>query len=159
MARAEHTLVIGRPADEVFEFLTDFSNVPSWQSGSIDVQEPEGSLTVGTTYVQVLKFLGKRIKTTLEVTEFEPGRRFALKALSGPVPFEVRHTLEPADGQEGTRLRVELEGEPGGFFKLADALVERNAQRQIERDFATLKELVEARGATRTEDPSETDTP
>jgi uncharacterized membrane protein len=159
VARAEHTVVIGRPADEVFEFLTDFSNVPSWQSGSIDVREPDGPLGVGTTYVQVLRFLGKRIETTLEVTEFEPGRRFALKALSGPVPFEVRHTLEPADGQEATRLRVELEGEPGGFFKLADALVERNAQRQIERDFSTLKGLVEARGATRTGEPAEPDTP
>ena len=156
MARAEHTLVIGRPADEVFEFLTDFSNVPS---GSIEVQRPEGSLGVGTTYVQVLRFLGKRIETTLEVTEFDPGRRFTLKTLSGPVPFEVRHTLDPADGQGATRLRVELEGEPGGFFKLADALVERNAQRQIERDFATLKELVEARGATRTGEASEPDTP
>lgn len=159
MARAEHTVVVGRPADEVFEFLTDLSNVPSWQSGSIDVQEPAGPLGVGTTYVQVLKFLGKRIETRLEVTEFEPARRFALKTLSGPVPFEVRHTLEPADGQGATRLRVELEGEPGGFFRLADPLVERNAQRQIERDFATLKELVEARGATRTRDLSEPDTP
>jgi uncharacterized membrane protein len=159
VARAQHTVVVGRPTDEVFEFLTDLSNVPSWQSGSIDVQEPEGSLGVGTTYVQVLKFLGRRIETTLEVTEFEPGRRFALKTLSGPVPFEVRHTLEPADGDGATRLRVELEGEPGGFLKLADALVERSAQRQIERDFATLKELVEARGDTRTGDLSETDTP
>jgi uncharacterized membrane protein len=159
VARAEHTVVVGRPADEVFEFLTDLSNVPSWQSGSIDVQEPKGMLGVGTTYVQVLRFLGKRIKARLEVTEFEPGRRFALKTLSGPVPFEVRHTLEPADGQGATRLRVELEGEPGGFFKLADGLVERNAQRQIERDFATLKELVEARGATRAGDPSDTDAP
>jgi uncharacterized membrane protein len=159
VARAEHTVVVGRPADEVFGFLTDVSNVPSWQSGSIEVHPPDGSLAVGTTYVQVLKFLGRRIETTLEVTEFEPGRRFALKTRSGPVPFEVRHTLEPADGDGATRLHVELEGEPGGFFKLADALVERNAQRQIERDFATLKELVEARGSTPAGDPSETAVP
>jgi carbon monoxide dehydrogenase subunit G len=158
MARAEHTVVVERPPDEVFEFLTDLANVPSWQSGSVGVQQPEGSLEVGTTYVQILRFLGKRMNATLEVTEFEPGRRFTLKTVSGPVPFEVRHTLEPADGGGATRLRVELKGEPGGFFKLADSLVERNAQRQIERDFGTLKEMVEARGAAR-RDPSESDTP
>jgi uncharacterized membrane protein len=155
VARAEHTVVVGRPPEEVFAYLTDLSNVPSWQSGSVEVREPEGSLGVGTSYVQVLKFLGKRIETTLEVVEFESGRRFVLKSQSGPIPFQVRHMLEPAG--KGTRLQVTLEGEPGGFFRLAEGLVERNAQRQIEQDLAMLKKLVEARAAPR--DPAETDTP
>jgi carbon monoxide dehydrogenase subunit G len=144
MARAEHTVVVERPPDEVFEFLTDLSNVAAWQSGAVEVRQPEEPLRVGTRYVQVLKFLGKRIKTSLEVVEFEPGRRFSLKTVSGPIPFEVRHALEPAGA--GTKLHVTLEGEPGGFFRLAEPLVERNAQRQIEGDFARLKEMVEARG-------------
>jgi carbon monoxide dehydrogenase subunit G len=147
MARAEHTVIVERPPDEVFDFLTDFSNVPSWQSGAVDVEKPVGPLAVGVTYVQVLSFLGRRMKTTLEVTEFEQGRRFSLKTVSGPVPFEVRHTLEPENGGGATRLHVRLEGEPRGFFRMAESLVERKAQRQIEHDFATLKELVEARGA------------
>jgi carbon monoxide dehydrogenase subunit G len=155
VARAEHTVVVERSPDEVFAYLTDLSEVTAWQSGSVEVREPEGSLGVGSTYVQVLKFLGKQIETTLEVVEFEPGRRFALKTRSGPIPFEVRHTLEPAGN--GTRLKVTLEGEPGGFFKLAEGIVERNAQRQIEQDFATLKETVEARAPRG--DSAETDTP
>jgi uncharacterized membrane protein len=158
VARAEHTVVIKRPPHEVFEFLTDFSNVPEWQSGSVDVRGPEEALGVGTTYVQVLRFLGKRFEATIEVTEFEPGQRFSLKTLSGPIRFEVRHTLDAADGGGATRLRVELEGEPGGFFKLAEPLVERKAQRQIEHDFATLKKMVEARPAARG-DSSDADTP
>lgn len=146
MARAEHTVVVERPPDEVFRFLTDLSNVPEWQSGAVEVRAPE-SLGVGTTYVEVLKFLGKRFETTLEVTEYEPVRHFSLRTLSGPIPFQVRHTLEAADGGESTRVHVELEGEPGGLFRLTEPLVMRNAQRQIEGDFATLKEMVEARGA------------
>lgn len=155
MAKAEHTVVVERPPDEVFAYLTNLRNVPAWQSGSVEVREPEGSLGVGTTYVQVLKFLGRRIETTLEVVEFEPGQRFSLKTVAGPIPFEVRHTLEPAG--TGTRLNVTLEGKPGGFFKLAEPLVERNAQRQIEQDFAKLKEMVEARTARG--DSSEADRP
>jgi uncharacterized membrane protein len=155
VARAQHTVVVERPPEEVFAYLTDLSNVPSWQSGSVEVREPEGSLGVGTSYVQVLKFLGKRIETTLEVVEFEPGRRFSLKTLSSPIPFEVQHVLEPAGN--GTTLTVTLEGEPGRFFRLAEGLVERNAQRQIEQDYATLKAKVEARSARG--NSSETDTP
>jgi hypothetical protein len=37
------------------------------------------------------------------------------------------------------------EGEPGGFFKLAEPLVARQAERQFKGDFETLKELLEAR--------------
>jgi uncharacterized membrane protein len=145
VARAEHTVVVERPPDEVFRFLTDLSNVPEWQSGAVEVRAP-ASVEVGTTYVEVLKFLGRRIEATLEVTEFEPGRRFSLKAVSGPMPFQVRHRLEPADGGTATTIHVELEGDPGRLFRLAEPLVMRNAQRQLEGDFATLKEMVEAGG-------------
>jgi uncharacterized membrane protein len=147
MARAEHTVVVGRPPHEVFAFLTDLSNVPEWQSGSAEVRQPDRPLGVGATYVQVLQFLGRRIEATIEVTEFDPGRRFSIRTRTGPIPFEVRHDFESADGGSATRLHVELEGEPGRFFKLAEPLVVRNAQRQLEGDFATLKEIVEARAA------------
>jgi uncharacterized membrane protein len=160
VARAEHTVVVERPPDEVFRFLTDLSNVPEWQSGAVDVKAPEEPLGVGTTYVEVLRFLGKRFEATLEVTEFEPGRRFALRTLTGPIPFRVRHTLEPVGSDGSTRIHVELEGEPGGLFRVAEGLVMRNARRQIEGDFATLKEMVEARGgARRGTDTSETRMP
>jgi uncharacterized membrane protein len=148
VARAEHTVVVERPPEEVFRFLTDLSNVPEWQSGAEEVRASEEPLAVGTTYVEVLKFLGKRFEATLEVTEYEPGSRFALRTRSGPIPFEVRHRLEPADGGGSTRIHVELEGNPGGLFRLAESLVMRNAQRQMEGDFATLKRMVEAGGGS-----------
>jgi carbon monoxide dehydrogenase subunit G len=155
MARTEHTVVVERPPDEVFAFLTDVSSLPDWQSGAVDVRqlEPEPSVGVGTKYVQVLKFLGRQFEATIEVTEYEPGRRFSIKTLSGPIPFQVQHTLEPSNGG-GTKLRVTLEGEPGGLFKIAEPIVMRNAQRQVANDFATLKRLVEARtsvGSSRTD--------
>jgi carbon monoxide dehydrogenase subunit G len=153
MARTEHTVFVERPPEEVFAFLTDLSRLPQWQSGAIEVRKLETSVGVGTKYVEVLKFLGKRFEATIEVTEYEPGRRFSIKTLSGPIPFQVQHELESSDGG-GTRLSVTLEGEPGGLFKLAEPLVMRNAQRQVASDFATLKRLVEARTPA---DPSRTD--
>jgi carbon monoxide dehydrogenase subunit G len=147
VARVEHTVVVERPPHEVFDFLTDLSNVPAWQSGAVEVEEPGGPVTVGTTYVQVLQFLGRRFEATLEVVELEPGRRFSLRSLTGPIPLEVRHSLEPADG--GTRLTVVLEGKTGGFFRLGEGLVERKAKRQIEQDFGAFKAMVEARAGAR----------
>ena len=44
----------------------------------------------------------------------------------------------------GTKVTVITQGEPGGFFKLAEPIVVRMAKRQIETDFANLKDLLEA---------------
>ncbi len=94
---------------------------------------------------EVRKFLGRRMESEVEVTAYEPDRRFALKVVSGPVPFTYEQTLEPSDG--GTAVKVLLEGEPGGFFKLAEPLVERAVRRQVQADFEQLKDILEARSS------------
>ena len=101
-------------------------------------------MQVGTKVTEVRKFLGRRMDSTLEVTQYEPDRKFSIRVLSGPVPFDVEHTLEADDG--GTRVKWVGTGEPGGFFKLAEPLVARQVQRQFRGDFETLKDLLEARG-------------
>ncbi len=144
MIHLQHEIVVDRPVSEVFSYVTDVSNLPEWQGGVLEArQESEGAVGVGTRFAEVRKFLGRRIESTLEVTEHEPDRIFSLKVTSGPVPFEVRHTFEAADG--GTRIRIEGEAEPGGFFKMAEPLVGRQATRTFEHDFATLKDVLEGR--------------
>jgi uncharacterized protein YndB with AHSA1/START domain len=140
--RIEFTTDVDRPPSEVFAYLTDAESLPEWQSGAVEARW-EGEKAPGAHVTEVRKFLGRRMESELEVTEYEPDRRFALKVLSGPVPFSVEHTLEPRDG--GTRLTFVGEGEPGGFFKLAEPIVARTAERQFKGDFETLKDVLEAR--------------
>ena len=80
----------------------------------------------------------------MRIEEYEPPRKFALRVTSGPVPFRFEQTTEPEGGS--TRISVAVEGEPGGFFKLAEALVERAVKRELEGNYATLKDILEARG-------------
>ena len=143
MVRVDSEVVINRPASEVFSYLTDPEKAPEWQSSLIEAHA-EGPMRVGTKVSEIRKFLGRRMESTLEVTEYEPDRKFSMRILSGPVPFEVEHTLETEDGR--TRLRWVGTGEPGGFFKLAEPLVARQARRQFRGDFETLMDLLEARG-------------
>jgi carbon monoxide dehydrogenase subunit G len=81
---------------------------------------------------------GKELHTTLEIVEEEPPRLFTLRALDSPVPFSVRHELEPAD--EGTRLTVTADGDVPGF---AAGLLTRRAEKQFRRDFERLKQILE----------------
>jgi uncharacterized protein YndB with AHSA1/START domain len=144
--RIEFSIDVDRPPTEVFAYLTDAASLPEWQSSAVEAHW-EGEKTAGAHVREVRKFLGRRMESELEVTEYEPDRRFGLKVLSGPVPFSVQHTLEPRDGG-GTHLTFVGEGEPGGFFKLAEPIVGRTAERQFKTDFETLKDILEARSAS-----------
>ena len=145
MVREEHSVTIDRPVGEVFAYLTDVRNVPEWQEGVREIRlEGDAPVSQGTRFTEVRKFIGRRLESTLEVSEHEPNRRFTVRTLSGPVPFTVRHTFEPSGN--GTRIDVVGEGEPGGFFKMGEGLVARQARRMFERDFSKLKAVLEARG-------------
>ena len=143
MIHLELTQFISRSSEEVFTYLTDPGKLPLWQ-GMVEEahQETDGPIEVGARVTEVRTFLGRRMESTLEVTAHEPGRKFDLKVIKGPVPFQVHHTLTPSDG--GTEVTVVADGETGGFFKLAEPIVARPGQRQLEADFATLKDLLEA---------------
>jgi carbon monoxide dehydrogenase subunit G len=102
-------------------------------------------MQAGATGAIVRKFLGRRMESSVQFDEYEPPRKFALHATSGPVQFRVQQTYEPTD--EGARITVVMEGEPGGFFKLAEPLVQRAIRREMETNFATLKDILESGSA------------
>ena len=144
MVRAEESVVVQRPIDEVFGYLTDPAKIPEWQASALEARlESEGPMRAGSRAVEKRKFLGRRMESTVEVLEYEPPRRFTIKANSGPVPFEVASDLSEEEG--GTRVRSVLQGEPGGFFRLAEPLVARAVERELRNNLATLKDVLESR--------------
>ena len=143
MATIEISTVINRPVEEVFAFASNYENNSKWISGVIEVKKTsEGPIGVGTTYRTVLTFLGRRVESEAECTEYEPNRRYAMKSTSGPFPVENRTTFERAEG--GTWVTFSTVAEPGGFFKLAEPLLVSMVKRQFEADFANLKDRMEA---------------
>lgn len=143
MIRIEHSVVINRPIEEVFAFVTDIDKMSQW---ALELREAkktsEGPVGVGTTFSGVVQLLGRRMENNHEVTEYEPNRKYSFKTTSGPVPMEAESTFESVAG--GTRVTILAEAEPGGFFKLAEPIFARTAQRQYETNLATLKDLLEA---------------
>jgi carbon monoxide dehydrogenase subunit G len=131
--RAELTIEIERTPEEVFAFLTDVSHVPEWQAGVKSAERRDGRVEESRS------LFGREIHTTLEVVDEEPPRVFTLRALDSPVPFTVRHELEPADA--GTRLTVTADGDVPGF---AAGLLARRAEKQFRKDFDRLKRILES---------------
>jgi carbon monoxide dehydrogenase subunit G len=60
------------------------------------------------------------------------------------VPIHGDNEFQPADG--GTRIRFVAHGELGGALRLAEPILARALRRQFARDYARLKEALEAGG-------------
>ena len=142
MATVDLTFTVNATPAVVFAYLTDREKSTVWQASLLEADfSPDEPMRQGTEIHEVRKILGRKLDSTVEVTEFEPDRLFGGRVLSGPVPWEFRYTFKEADGS--TQVDFHMEGEPGGFFRLAEPLVVRTVVKQIESDFSTLKELVE----------------
>jgi carbon monoxide dehydrogenase subunit G len=145
MARAEASVVIKCPAAAVFAFLIDIGKGTQWQASVTEAgKTSEGPLGVGATSREVRRFMGRQMESTFEVTEFEPDRKITFKSTSGPIAIRARYILEPAAG--GTRLSIVVDGELDGVFKLAEPMVVQSVKQQLDADFGTLKNLLEASG-------------
>jgi uncharacterized membrane protein len=143
MIRIQASVTINRPLEEVFRFMTNHQNALQWQAGLLEARVTNDVIGVGKTWVDVVQVLGRRIEIASELTEFEPLRVVGFRSTSGPIPLEGRYAFEP-DGA-GAKVTFTLQGESGGFFKLAEPIVARSTQRQWETNLANLKDLLEQR--------------
>ena len=126
--RVEESVEINRPVEEVFSYAADPEHFPEWSGIILEAhKEKPGPPAEGERFTTVSKFLGRRFETPFEVTAHEPNRRQAHRSTGGPLPQEYTSTFEETAGG-GTRMTQVVEGEPGGFFRLAGPLLQHVSQ-------------------------------
>ncbi len=77
VATFENVVMISRPIEDVFRFLSDFENIPKWNYAIVETRKvSEGPVGVGTIYQQV-RSVPSRSEESFEVTAFdrEPASR------------------------------------------------------------------------------------
>jgi len=137
------TLIL-RPIWEVFDFIATPENNYKWQYGSLEsVQITEGRKTIGTVFSSLGHFMGRRIQSTFQVTEFISNKNYGFKTLSGPIQLKTSYSFKAVD--HGTTVVVTTQVSPDGFFKLVDPVVARVAKLQFKENLAKLKKLLETR--------------
>lgn len=141
MMRAEKSVFINKPVEVVHAFVTAEGNYAKWQAGVTEVIEGGPRNTVGSQFTEVRKFMGQELRTTMEILEFVPNARWVGKVVKGPIPYTVTVTYEAVNG--GTKYTTLVEGEPKGFFKIAEGMVASQLEKGLEEDFIKLKEMVE----------------
>jgi carbon monoxide dehydrogenase subunit G len=133
---------ISRPPDEVFAFVADARNRPAWDE-SVDSEEPTSPepIGVGSTVHTELRSMGRDYVLTWKIVEHEPPSRQTIESTSGPVATTLAYRLSRQEG--GTLVEFSVTARPTGMLRLLQPLIARNTQRNLDRGFARLKQILE----------------
>jgi len=127
---------VDRPADEVFDYITDPAQLPNWQTNTVS-SVPDGPMGVGTRLREVHRAPGgKEIASVVEVSDYVPGREFGLRVVEG-TPVHLHITLDPVEN--GTRMRFRAYGRLTGVARLFSPLLTRVLRRQFASQLTTLR--------------------
>jgi uncharacterized protein YndB with AHSA1/START domain len=145
----EAETTINRPRSEVFEFLAHAEHLPEYVDDfqTVSHEEP-GEPARGHVYSYRMKRGG--VEGTFEWKEFEPNDRLAWSGpsvKSGPGSMRPTGHWELRDEGAGTHVKLVMEPEPGGLFKLMAPLMKPGMAKGNVRALEKLKTKLERNGA------------
>lgn len=142
MKPVESSVVIKRPIEVCFAYLSDLGNDVEWRREWVAAEKTsEGPADVGARYRLTGEIFGRPAATVYETIAYEPNRLAAWKAVSGPLPLTFSRAFEGVEG--GTRVTMRYEMEMRPLLRLAAPLLARMGRRQLEGDYPKLKQLLE----------------
>jgi carbon monoxide dehydrogenase subunit G len=122
MARFKQSVVINRPAERVFAFVSDFENDPPWSGVAQVRRSPAGPVGVGTTFRLRQRFLGRSLEIVMEVIRYQPNHVITVKTTSTRfVSMTGTRLVEPAG--DATRLTFLGAGQTHGLLKPLEPLL------------------------------------
>jgi len=105
--RLQKTVVVDKPLDAVFGYLSDFTTTTEWDPGTVTTVTQHGDGRVGTTYLNTSTFLGRTTELTYVVQELVPGERIRLRGENKSVVAVDTMTFHMVDA--GTEVTYSAE--------------------------------------------------
>jgi uncharacterized membrane protein len=138
------SIEIDRSQQDVFAYLDQLDRHSEWQESLIEsMVETDGPIGVGTRVTDTRKVPGGPQEMTYEVTEHDPPRRSAWQGLNGPIRAVGTVLVEPAGDGARSRVTVELDVRGHGMGLLIAPFARMQARKQVPKDQARLKEILE----------------
>ena len=150
--KATAEITIERPANEVWDYVSDVTNMDNWVDGVEGAREvSESSLSVGSLVQSKYSYRGKTFDMDYEVTKYEPRRYLGMRSTKGPFPFDGLLELRE-EGERETRALNTIEvGSDSLFtsfmFTVFAPLMSSLMRRQLGKELRRLKNLLESPSA------------
>jgi len=143
MASLELTRTLAATTDDAFAVFSDVERTPERVGAitSLEMLTP-GPLGVGSRWRETRQFMGKEVTEEMEVTGFDPPRRFTVECTSHGTHTVSTFHFTPSGG--GTELRVELETRPvtmaAKLFSPIGKMLMGTLRKCMEQDFDELEQ-------------------
>lgn len=148
-----NSVVINRPVNEVFAYVTDPTTTPQWQANLVrsEIQTP-GPMRVGGQILEVRRLGKAESRAIWEVTEYEPPAKRSYTYTKGFGPIQQSGITAFEQVEEGTLLRFTARIEARFPLKLLLPFLARLMRRQNDKSFAVLKRLLETHATSTVQD-------
>ena len=134
--------LIDRPVKDVFAFVANPNNMSKWNSAVVDLQQiTPGDVGVGTKFKSTGELMGRRIEGEMQVIAYEPDTKCGFQVQAGPM--QVNLTMMFKTVGTGTKVSLNAQGNPAGFFKLAEPVMAGRVKSLMEENLARLKSQLE----------------
>jgi uncharacterized protein YndB with AHSA1/START domain len=144
--KVEKNISIARPPAEVFSYIADVRNDPSWHTDVLEVRSSTDLVGIGTVFdVKVKPSMGVS-EGSMTVSRFEPGRLIEFQGRMGKMAPTVTNICEPE--ARGTRVTRRVDLEPPGIMRMMIPLVKRMIAKSNDEFLANLKQLLEGSGGS-----------
>jgi len=115
------TVVVEKPLDAVFSYLSDFTTTTDWDPGTVSTVRRHGNGGVGTTYVNTSTFLGRTTQLTYIVDELVDQQLIQLRGENKTVIAVDTLTFRPV--ASGTEVTCTAEFTFKGLSRIAAPLL------------------------------------
>ncbi len=146
MIKLESTIVINRPVQEVWDFVSDCTNEPKWHTDCISARHTSPPpLGPGSTQAWAMTY-AKGKEANLRVTACDPGRLEQLETVSAPMNVKPTLTYTFAAEGDGTRFTRAMEVHPTGATRSIEPFLRRMMKKNNARYVENLKTALEPSG-------------
>lgn len=147
MQKLTVNVLINRPQQDVFDFLSDPANLSKWNSNFASAEwNSRDAPGLGSTYKVLAKMSGGKNEGLFEITQWDPPKRYSYKSISRlPFPIEsIESAVTLAPKENGTQITFESQFGLVGLLKFAESLFSKLAKKGDGDNFETAKRLIEA---------------
>jgi carbon monoxide dehydrogenase subunit G len=143
MIETEGSILVNRPVDDVFAFVSDVSNDPKWDPDLLQVERRfEEPIHEGATFdVHFKPFLGAST-CAMKVTGYEQNRREVREGRPGLMQARATFLFEPVES--GTRIIRRTQIQPLGVLRLMEPFMRGELRKRQDAALRKLKAVLEA---------------
>ena len=139
--RFNESVVIRRSPEDVFEFLADVCNIPTWASGVSKVEIVRSGNGSPLRYRVSSEFLGRKQLQTFEMREHVEDARIVYESIESDFPIKGSFDL---DRQGSSTLLTHItESQPGSFFKMSPDALRSIISKRLQENLENVRGFLE----------------